>query len=105
MSTMPMPTTEAFHLSVPMRLIADTRAEFRVAALDALEQAARQGTRDFVLDLGNTLQVDASGLGILVLIEKRARERGMRTILAQPCADLRHLLDVTRLEYLFRIAQ
>jgi anti-anti-sigma factor len=94
-----------FQLTVPMRLIADTRAEFRITALEALERAAQQGARDFVLDLASTLQVDASGLGILVLIEKRARERGMRTVLQQPGAELRHLLDVTRLDYLFRIVQ
>ncbi|MBI3790109.1 MAG: STAS domain-containing protein [Gemmatimonadetes bacterium] len=94
-----------YQLSVPMRLIADTRAEFRLAALESLERASQQGARDFVLDLANCLQVDASGLGILVLIEKRARERGMRTVLAQPGAELRHLLDVTRLDYLFRIVQ
>ena len=97
--------TQTYSLTVPMRLIADTRAEFRVAALEALERAAQQGVRDFVLDLASTLQVDASGLGILVLIEKRARERGMRTVLQQPGAELRHLLDVTRLDYLFRIVQ
>lgn len=100
-------TTDAqtYHLTVPMRLIADTRAEFRIAALESLERAAEQGARDFILDLAATLQVDASGLGILVLIEKRARERGMRTVLQQPGAELRHLLDVTRLDYLFRIVQ
>lgn len=96
-------TTDSYAVTVPMRLIADTRAEFRASALDHLERAAKQGARDFVLELGATLQVDASGLGILVLIEKRARERGMRTVLAQPGAELRHLLDITRLDYLFRI--
>ena len=97
--------TQTYSLSVPMRLVADTRAEFRIAALESLEKAAQQGVRDFILELGSTLQVDASGLGILVLIEKRARERGMRTVLQQPGAELRHLLDVTRLDYLFRIVQ
>ena len=97
--------TQTYSLSVPMRLVADTRAEFRIAALEALEKAAQQGVRDFILELGSTLQVDASGLGILVLVEKRARERGMRTVLQQPGAELRHLLDVTRLDYLFRIVQ
>ena len=97
--------TQTYSLSVPMRLVADTRAEFRIAALESLEKAAQQGVRDFILELGSTLQVDASGLGILVLVEKRARERGMRTVLQQPGAELRHLLDVTRLDYLFRIVQ
>ncbi len=97
--------TQTYSLPVPMRLVADTRAEFRLAALEALEKAAQQGVRDFILELSSTLQVDASGLGILVLIEKRARERGMRTVLQQPGAELRHLLDVTRLDYLFRILQ
>ena len=96
---------QTFHLSVPIRLIAETRADFRLVALEALEKAAQAGVRDFVLDVASTLQVDASGLGILVLIEKRARERGMRTVLAQPGVELRHLLDVTRLDYLFRIVQ
>ncbi len=93
----------AFHLTGPLRLVAETRGEFRTVALAALEQASRRGARDFVLELAHTVAIDASGLGILVLIEKRARERGMRTVLQQPAAELRHLLDITRLDYLFRI--
>ena len=96
-------TSSAYHLNIPARLMVDTRATFRLLALDHLERASRQGARDFVLDAGLTLEVDASGLGILMLIEKRARERGMRTVLSQPGTALRQLLDVTRLDYLFRI--
>lgn len=96
--------TDSYAMTVPMRLAADTRVEFRSKALEHLERAAKQGARDFILELSSTLQVDASGLGILVLIEKRARERGMRTVLAQPGAELCRLLDITRLDYLFRIA-
>ena len=90
-----------YRVSAPVRLIADTRAQFRIDALEHLEKAARKGAHEYAVDLTVTNEIDASGLGILILIEKRAREKGMRTVLERASGEVLHLLDVTRLEYLF----
>jgi anti-anti-sigma factor len=52
-----------------------------------------------------TESVDASGLGTLVLVQKRARERGLKTRLVAPQAPIRTLLSITKLEPLFEIAE
>ena len=97
-------TERPSHLTAPIRLVAETRAEFRSAALGQLERASRIGARTLVIDLAATIEIDASGLGILVLLQKRARERGMGTFLDHPSDELRRMLAVTRLDYLFGIA-
>ena len=61
-------------LVAPERIIAATRAEFRGMALDFLESVPK-GAQALVIDLSDTVELDASGLGILVLIQKRAKER------------------------------
>lgn len=93
----------AAHLAAPTHLVADTRAEFRAAALEHLEHASRIGAHTLVIDLAATTEIDASGLGILVLLQKRARERGMGTSLEHPSDELRRMLALTRLDYLFAI--
>lgn len=90
-----------YRVSAPVRLIADTRAQFRMDALEQLDKAADAGAVEYAVDLTVTDEIDASGLGLLVLLEKRAREKGMRTVLERPNGQVLHLLDVTRLEYLF----
>ena len=98
-------TERPAHLTTPSRLVAETRAEFRAFALDQLERASRLGARTLIIELGATTEIDASGLGILVLLQKRARERGMATFLDHPSEELRRMLAVTRLDYLFGIAE
>jgi hypothetical protein len=66
------------------------------AALDSLERA-RQGSRR----PWGRRDVDASGLGILVLVQKRARERGLSTRLLNTQHNIRSLLALTKLEGLF----
>lgn len=83
------------------RLIAATRDEFRAAALDLLERATAANATAAVVDMGHTVDMDASGLGILVLLHKRAKERGLATCLVHTPEHVRRLLTLTKLEYLF----
>jgi anti-anti-sigma regulatory factor len=50
----------------------------------------------------DTQEVDASGLGVLVLVYKRAREQGVATRLLHTGDPVRSMLMSTRLEPLFR---
>lgn len=104
-----MPTSSASQpliptLVAPRELVAATRARFRQEALEFLERSVPDGATAWCIDLEGTGTVDASGLGILVLLEKRARERGLRTRLVGLSDDTRHLLSVTRLDSLFNFA-
>ena len=104
---MPMSSEEldAVVFTAPVRLLADSRAEFRKAALEALERAVASGAAGFAIDLSDTAEVDASGLGILVLVQKRAKERGMSLKLLRVPAQVRYLLTLTKLDHLFEYGE
>jgi len=90
-------------LHAPNQLIATTRLEFRRAALDHLERIVQaQGARVFV-ELGGTTEIDANGLGVLVLLQKRSRERMIAVRLLHPSAAVRQMLELTKLDYLFEL--
>lgn len=89
-------------LTAPEVITADTRLAFRRQALEHLERAS-QAQSPFVIDMRPTQDIDASGLGILVLLQKRAREYGLVTRLVGPGAPVREALRGARLDYLFEI--
>ncbi|MFN8573405.1 MAG: STAS domain-containing protein [Gemmatimonadaceae bacterium] len=95
----------ADHLMVaaPTALTAQTRVEFRSAALDCLERVGEESGDALTIDMSATHDIDACGLGILVMVTKRARERGLATRLFRPSEDVRSLLQTTRLEPLFQV--
>ncbi len=90
-------------LVAPARLTSDHRLEFRRAVLEALEESITSGQQSVDIDLSRAVEMDASGLGVLVLLQKRARERGLRTRLLRVPASVIDMLHVTRLDTLFLI--
>ncbi len=90
-------------LVAPYRLTSDHRLEFRRAVLESLESAASSGEPAVEVDLARTIEVDASGLGVLVLLQKRARERGLRTKLVNTPRAVHDMLQITRLDSLFEL--
>ena len=94
--------SEGSILFAPSRLVADTRDEFRSTALGFLERVAADSDA-LVIDMEHTLELDASGLGILVLVQKRAKERGLSTRLRRAPERVRNLLKLTMLDFLFEL--
>jgi anti-anti-sigma regulatory factor len=94
-------TLEATPVEAPARLIAETRVDFRAAALGSMERAVGSGSTALSIDMSETEEVDASGLGTLVVLQKRARERGLITRLMSTRQPVRSLLAATKLEGLF----
>ena len=90
-------------LVTPHRLVADTRLEFRRAALEYPEHATRRNARRLILDMRGTSEMDASGLGVLVLLQKRARERMVATKLVHAPQAVKQMLQLTKLDYLFEL--
>jgi anti-anti-sigma factor len=87
----------------PTRLVAETRLDFRRAVLEHLEGVVQRNAPRVVLDLRHTTDIDASGLGVLVLLQKRARERMIATKLLHPPASVKQMISLTRLDYLFEM--
>lgn len=90
-------------LVCPPRLTTEHRVDFRRDALHALDAAMAVGARAVTLDLGAVVEIDASGLGVLILLQKRAREVGLRTRLVQVPGVVEQLFEDTRMAPLFDI--
>ena len=54
-----------------------------------------------VIDLTPTRTIDSAGLGVLMLIQRRAMERRQRVTLRNPNDEIRFLLTLTKLDDLF----
>jgi anti-anti-sigma factor len=94
--------TDGFELVAPERLISATRGEFRTTALRYLDQLGADADA-IVIDMSQTVELDASGLGILVLIQKRAKDRKLSTRLRRTPERVRNLLKLTMLDFLFEL--
>ena len=99
MNAAPRSTTEI--LQAPLQLVSETRATFRADALAYVERMGAAKESVATINLEETLEVDASGLGILVLLQKRAKELGMTLRLTQVPSKVRYLLVLTKLDHLF----
>ena len=88
-------------LVAPTRLTAETRAEFRARALAHVDQVVAEAGPNVDIDVGATREIDATGLGVLLYVEKCARERGVGTRLLNVGPSVRNPLMVARLEHLF----
>lgn len=95
----PEPTPLQVRLGVPTELIVGTRQAFRAE----VERRLEAGAREILCDCRDTRWMDASGMGILVSLAKRARERGARLVIANLNDDLRNLFELTKLDTLFEL--
>ncbi len=92
----------ARELAAPARLGLDTRVEFRKTAIEALD-ALPEGGGQLIIDLSSTRHVDSAGLGVLMLIQRRAADRRQTVVLRNPSDQLRFLLVITKLVDLFQL--
>ena len=88
-------------LAAPNRLVAETRHDFRRAVLRHLDDVTRRQGTHVVIDLRHTTEIDANGFGVLLLLQKRAREKMVGTRLLHAPMALRQIIELTKLEYLF----
>lgn len=87
-------------VDVEGQLIVGNRQELKQKVLEELEG----GERRFLIDFQNTGYIDSSGLGVLVSLSKRIREKGGELRLANLNEDLRTLFELTKLDTLFQIS-
>lgn len=88
-------------LDAPTLLGLATREGFRRAANSLLGEMS-VGNGELVIDLGATREVDSSGLGALVLIQRHAAERRQQVVLRGVGPELEYLLVLTKLDDLFQ---
>ena len=86
----------------PEELGLDTRNEFRREALSRIDHM-RRGAGRLVIDLSATRSVDSSGLGALIVVQRRAAQRRFHVTLRGVNEELRFLLVLTKLEDLFEM--
>lgn len=86
-------------VDVEGQLIVGNRQELKQKVLEELEGGARK----FVVDFQQTGYIDSSGLGVLVSLSKKIREKGGELRLSGLNEDLRTLFELTKLDTLFRI--
>ncbi len=86
-------------VEVDGELTVANRGELKELVLSRIEG----GDRSFVIDFERTGYIDSSGLGVLVSLSKRIRERGGQLRLAGLNGDLRTLFELTKLDTLFQL--
>ena len=89
---------------VPPRLTSEAQRSVLEAAGCTLGTAAALHATEITLDLSRVEQVDAAGLGLLVMMHRRSAALGVRLVLAGVPAHLHHLLILAGLDRLFFIA-
>ncbi|MBA0051607.1 STAS domain-containing protein [Streptomyces sp. AJS327] len=86
-------------LAVGGRLDVHSAADARTA----LHHAVDTGNGDLVLDLTDLDSWDATGLGVIMGVHRRAGRRGRRLVLRQVPPQMRRLLVATRLHRILAI--
>lgn len=78
----------------------------RGAALDAFRRRIEQldRLRVLVLDLSEIQQIDAGGLGTLLLVRRWATQSSTRVTLVDPPVFFRRLLEATHLSSVFEVS-
>jgi anti-anti-sigma factor len=97
-------TPDVWVAHAPALLVEDTRAEFRETVVELIERASAARAAEVTIDLARTEEIDASGLGLLVLAQRRARDHRMTVRLVNVRPAVRRLMELTRLDFLFHIA-
>jgi anti-sigma B factor antagonist len=86
----------------PEELGLDSRNEFRREAFSRVDHM-RRGAGRLVIDLSATRSVDSTGLGALIMVQRRAVQRRVHVTLRGVNEELRFLLVLTKLEDLFEV--
>lgn len=94
---------DAYEVLVPITgqlVVLSGRLDVRTvsAVRDELHAAVDSGSGRLVVDMSEVVQVDATGLGVLVGTHRRAQLAGRRLVLRGTPPRLRRLLRATRLE-------
>ena len=88
-------------IAAPGMLDLERRTAFRRRAEDTIDRLPEGGT--LIVDLAATRDVDSAGLGVLIVVQRRAAVRGQTVRLVNVGDELRSLLTLSRLADLFEM--
>ena len=88
-------------VDVSGQLIVGNRHQLKDAVLERVEAGARK----FLVNFEDAAYIDSSGLGVLVSLSKKVREKGGELRLSSLNEDLRTLFELTKHDPLFPIAE
>lgn len=86
-------------VELPPRLVMADAPEARTS----LRNLIMQGRNRLVLDLGKVAFIDSSGLSVLISTLKAAQAAHGEVVLLNPSAEVRALIELTRLHQIFEI--
>jgi len=90
-------------LVAPAQMTVGSLDEFRVEVIAAVARTSAETTPHLSVDLRGTQVIDATGLGVLLLLHKRAREKSLKVRLLGPAPSVLEVLRNTRVHLLFEI--
>lgn len=82
-------------------LDASTIAYFK----ETVYPVVKNGAHRLVVDAQRLLFIDSVGLGVLIALSRKVRERGGEVKIAAPTADVRSIFEITRLTRLFDLCE
>jgi anti-anti-sigma factor len=82
------------------RFTFETHPEFKSCTQNMLEN---KGLKELVLDMEGVHDMDASSLGMILLLRENTEERGLRLTLKRPSQPVRRLLERVQFEKIFPI--
>lgn len=82
-------------------LDASTVAQFK----EMIYPVVQAGAHRVILDAQRLLFIDSVGLGMLISLARKLREKGGEVKIASPSADVRSIFDITRLTRLFDLCE
>jgi anti-sigma B factor antagonist len=89
-----------------LRLSGDLIGEqISAEVLDVVSNALQQKVLNCVIDISNVRYINSSGIGILITILTKCRNKGGEVYLMKPSETVQKLLVITKLNAIFQIVQ
>lgn len=89
-----------------IRLSGDLIGENNVSGiLDAVSEALQQQIRSCVIDISELRYINSSGIGVLITILTKFRNKGGEVYLLKPSESVKKLLVITKLNAIFQVVQ
>ena len=97
-------TSETKNNILIVRLYGDLIGENgETSVLDAVTQAIQQKLTQFIIDISEVRYINSSGIGILITILTKFRNKGGEVYLLKPSESVKKLLVITKLNAIFQV--
>lgn len=73
--------------------------------MEAVNNAIQQKTLTCIIDISELRYINSSGIGVLITILTKFRNKGGEVYLMKPSANVQKLLVITKLNAIFQIVQ